>query len=296
MERLPFLDENDIIAVKTEATGAVSPAHRRFQETEPVPDNDVPCAEIIWNPSRNVISHARSLRSRKRTLQANMSMKSNFAAANSADPQPTVNHSRTLPGASSSGPPDNVERRALNAVWSDILPPEDDRGPPPAYDTLQLSTEDEGDQPQNETAVEYEDPPPVFSEEDLRLNPLKLKSQRIVGHPVVISAGQEYRERNISRSDPEFCDAVSPPVENWGPPPPLPEDVWGSDDEEDRVPPPVYGKKAVIIDRAFEIKKRDVILHGRSAAVEDENLRMQEAMWAEERAKKAAARASKRQS
>jgi hypothetical protein len=132
-------------------------------------------------------------------------------------------------------------------------------------------------------------------------DPVTLKSQHIVGSSVVISAEQGVRV--ISRSDTELRDAVSSD-EDCGPPPPIPEDVWGSDDDEDRGPPPAYDDIAMLIENAFEIQQRDALPHDTPVDVEyedpppqftEEDLRLQEAIWAEQRAKKAAARAAKGQ-
>jgi hypothetical protein len=79
-------------------------------------------------------------------------------------------------------------------------------------------------------------------------NSVTLKSQRIVGSSVVISAEQGVRI--ISRSDTELCDVVSSD-EDSGPPPPILEDVWSSDDDEDRGPPPAYDDIAMLIEDAL---------------------------------------------
>ncbi len=238
MELLPHLDENDIISIKTDAFGAVSPAHKRFLENEPMPGDDcfVPmCKVTIPKLSSDVLSRARSLRSRKTILQAALMKESTAAEARTSDPRPTGYHAHTLPSASRSGSTNRIERRALNAdkeklcssdasqsehEWTDISPPDEDQGPPPAYETLQLTSDDETEDPSlilppdedqgpppayetlqltsdDETedpplfdeiawsrdtevdlnpngnnapaAVEYEDPPPEFTEEGLRL-------------------------------------------------------------------------------------------------------------------------------
>ncbi len=217
MELLPSLDENDIIGIKTDALGAVSSAHKRFRESEHVPGDDscVPMSKVtIPKLSSDVVSRAQSLRSRKKILQAALMKESNSAAAKISDPRPTVHHAHTFPCASSSGPTNRVAHRALNAVkeelcnsdtshsdheWTDILPPDEDQGPPPAYETLQVTSDDETEDPppfdenawsadrgfdltssrnHASAAVEYEDPPPEFTEEDIRLQEAIWEEQR----------------------------------------------------------------------------------------------------------------------
>ncbi len=87
------------------------------------------------------------------------------------------------------------------------------------------------------------------------------------------------------------------------PPPPIREDVWSFDDDEDRGPPPAYDDIVMLIKDAFEVQQQDALPHDTPAAVEyedpppeftDADLRLQEAIWAEQRAKQAAAPASNR--
>jgi hypothetical protein len=96
--------------------------------------------------------------------------------------------------------------------------------------------------------------------------PVTSKIQRTIDHPVLISAVQGHHDPRVSRSDNDLHDAGSSD-EDWGPPPPIPEDVWGSDDEENRGPPAAYDEIAMTIDDTFKIEQRDVT---RSAAAEDE--------------------------
>ncbi len=308
MEILPFLDENDIIGIKSEALGADSPAHKRFRENQPLPEDNlfVPMSAVT-NLSSDVLSRARSLRSRKTSLQAALTKESNSAAAKTSDQRPTMRHSHALPSASSSGLTTRLERRALNAVqekhrntdashsvheWSDIFPPNEDPGPPPAYATLQLTTEDDADDPpayeklqitsdvgmenpplfdekvwnrdiafdgkpngkNASAAVEYEDPPPEFTQEDLRLQ----------------------------------------------------EAIWAERRAKKAAARAAKGQKVLGASAAAALTRADdVTANGKnaSAAVEyedpppeftQEDLRLQEAIWAERRAKKAAARAAKR--
>ena len=286
MELLPHLDENDIIRIKTDAFGAVSPAHKRFLENEPAPGDDgfVPMSEgTIPKLSSDVISRVQSLRSRKKILQAALMKESHAADARTSDPRPTVHHAHTLPSASTSGPTNSVERRALNAVkeklcnsdasqseheWIDILPPDEDQGPPPAYETLQLTTDDETEDPppfdeitwsgdaefdlnpngkSATAAVEYEDPPPEFTEEDLRLQ----------------------------------------------------EAVWAEQRAKKAAAQAAKGQKSLGASVAAALTRADATANGKSAtaAVEyedpppeftEEDLRLQEAVWAKQRAKKAA--------
>jgi hypothetical protein len=353
MELLPVLDGNDIIGIKTEALGAISPAHRRFRESEPLPDDDgsftVPMSEVIIpNLSSDVPSSARSFRSPKTTRPSAATEKSDFASANTLNSRTAVNHSQVWPNISSSAQPKTSERfsnpnssaasfaqLSLSCLLKSAKTPLDEPEilvPGSIYNSrtmmkwrnylhqLEISkAQDEYDAAADlEGHEEFECTDSFRSDENpsnlsitelqsklvAAKNPVVSKNQRIVGHSVVISTGQEYRERIISRSDTELCDAVSFD-EDWGPSPPFPEDVWGSNDEEDWSPPSAYDKKATFIVDAFEIEQRDVIPHDRPAAVEDEDpipefseedLRLQEAIWAGERAKKAAAaRAAKGQ-
>jgi hypothetical protein len=74
LELLPTLDENQIIGIATEALGSLSAAHKRFQENEPVPEQDgsfVPLNEIVvQNSARDAISPARPARTRKTVAAA----------------------------------------------------------------------------------------------------------------------------------------------------------------------------------------------------------------------------------
>ncbi len=74
LELLPTLDENQIIGMATEALGSLSAAHKRFQENEPVPEQDgsiVPLNEmVVQNSTRDAISPARPARTQKTVVAA----------------------------------------------------------------------------------------------------------------------------------------------------------------------------------------------------------------------------------
>ncbi len=349
MESLPSLDEKDIIGIKSEALGAVSPAHKRFRENQPEPGDDgpfVPIDEgIIPNLSSDVLTHDRSLRSRCLACSTSTTEMSNCALANNLNSRLAVHHSQTLPNTSNSAQLKTSER-TLNtnlsaaSVADAILPslfaiakaPLDEPEilvPGSMYNSRTMmkwrnylyQLEIRKTEAEFAAAAHLEDNEECECSDSLRsdqsssnvsiaalpaklaaaTNSVTLKSQRIVGSSVVISAEQGVRI--ISRSDTELCDVVSSD-EDCGPPPPIPEDVWGSDDDEDRGPPPAYDDIAMLIEDAFEMQRRDALPHDTPAAVEfedpspeftEEDIRLQEAICAEQRAKKAAARAAKGQ-
>ena len=46
LELLPTLDENQIVDVTTQGLGAALPAHKKFQDSEPVPEEDTFCVAL----------------------------------------------------------------------------------------------------------------------------------------------------------------------------------------------------------------------------------------------------------
>ena len=346
MELLPSLDENDIISIKTNALGAVSPAHMRFLESEHVPGDDsfVPMSEdAIPNLCSDVPPLARSLQSPKTSRSSAAIEKTNFASATSLNSRPAVPHSQPLSNSSSS-PDRKLSKRTSNPNSSTVLVTQEvlssllaiARAPldepeilvpgsmynsktmmkwrnylhqlaimkaQAEYDaaadladleececTDSLSSDESAsrfsiDVPQSQAAAEA--------------IPVTSKGQRTIGHSDLIPASLGHHHPRISRPDNELHDAASSD-DDWGPPPPIPDDVWGSEDEADRGPPPAYDDMAMIIDDSFEIEQSDATRYGMAAAVEkdpaaectEEELRLRGENLAEQRAKKAAARAA----
>ncbi len=314
MELLPSLDENDIISVKTDALGAISPAHKRFWESEHVLGDDtfVSMSEVtISNLCSNVPPLARSLQSPKTIFSFSATEKSNFESADTSNSRPAVHHSQTLSNTSSSPQP-KISERTLNPNHSTVLITQETLSsllalakapldepeilvPGSIYNSRTMmkwrsylhqlevmkaeaeynSTADFANHEEcectdslssdeNSTHFSIHIPQSQVADEAI---PVISKSQRTVGHSVLISARQGYHDPKNSRSDNELYDAAFSD-ENWCPPPPIPEDVWSSDEEEDRGHPPAYDKIAMIIDDVSKIEQRDVIPQGRSAAVD----------------------------
>ncbi len=338
MELLPSLDENDIISIKTNALGAVSPAHMRFLESEHVPGDAsfVPMSEdAIPNLCSDIPPLSRSLHTHKTTRSSAATKKLNVASATSLNSRPAVPHSQTLSNSSSS-PDRKLSERTSNLNSSAVLVTQD------ALSSLLAIARAPLDEPEilvpgsmynsrtmmkwrsylHQLAImkaqaEYDAAADLADLEECECTdslssdesashfsinipqsqaaveaiPVTSKSQRTIGHSDMVPASQGHHHPRISEPDNEMHDAASSD-DDWGPPPPIPDDVWGSDDEADRGPPPAYDEMAMMtIDDSFEIEQSNVTRYGMAAAVEEkkpstecteEDLRLQEAIWAEQ--------------
>ncbi len=279
MEILPFLDENEIIDIKTKATDAVSPAHKRFLEDEPVPDDDdVPLVDIdevivpiVSIDVFDVPNPLPSLHSPKADPQAKKTKKSKSAKSKK---------SRKLPS--------QTMQSHSEIEWFDILPPSEDQGPPPAYDTLQLNTDDEQEAPPaygtlHLTSDDERGDPPLFDEITWK--------QTINNQGNASSAAVAYEA-----PPPEFTEEDLR----------LQEAIWAERRAKKEAARAAKGQRLIGASAAAASTRADATANGNasSAAVAyeapppeftEEDLRLQEAIWAERRAKKEATRAAKGQ-